>query len=310
MVCGSRDRQWTPVDETGCVAVDLPCANCGYNLRTQPADGDCPECGHPVEPSTRSYLLRDAPHDWLASLAAGAGMLVLLLFPTDVFFLARTLSLAKFGAKGDTAVWWIWCCGPLLIGGVMVALALLAVRDPFRPARETREGLSARRVILYGLWSLPLGWLCAEAFRFVAPGGAAYVGNALLFGAAQTCCWVLLPWAVMQRLSNLLRRVPASFLAAAAKGMAYLFALDGLATAAALVLWRFPITAAPRWTPASGPASYTPELGALRGYVEQALVAGPALSAILGAFGVWILMLARGRFRAAAEQARRSRGAR
>jgi hypothetical protein len=28
---------------------DVQCVHCGYNLRTMPVDGDCPECGAPVE---------------------------------------------------------------------------------------------------------------------------------------------------------------------------------------------------------------------------------------------------------------------
>ena len=31
-----------------CVALHLPCARCGYELRELLADGDCPECGEPI----------------------------------------------------------------------------------------------------------------------------------------------------------------------------------------------------------------------------------------------------------------------
>jgi endogenous inhibitor of DNA gyrase (YacG/DUF329 family) len=44
------------LDGTGHVAVDLKCLNCGYNLRTQPVTGRCPECGHPVAETTAGYL--------------------------------------------------------------------------------------------------------------------------------------------------------------------------------------------------------------------------------------------------------------
>ena len=33
------------------VDVDVPCIECGYNLRTAPIDGTCPECGCSVGPS-------------------------------------------------------------------------------------------------------------------------------------------------------------------------------------------------------------------------------------------------------------------
>ena len=44
------------LDAGGHVAVDLACVNCRYNLRTQPVDGKCPECGHPVTETTAGYL--------------------------------------------------------------------------------------------------------------------------------------------------------------------------------------------------------------------------------------------------------------
>ena len=46
-------------------ADDAHCANCGYALRTLPPDGDCPECGFPVDFSLRrdidrEHLVREA----------------------------------------------------------------------------------------------------------------------------------------------------------------------------------------------------------------------------------------------------------
>ncbi len=46
----------TILDPAGHVAVNLACVNCRYNLRTQPVDGKCPECGHPVTETTAGYL--------------------------------------------------------------------------------------------------------------------------------------------------------------------------------------------------------------------------------------------------------------
>jgi predicted RNA-binding Zn-ribbon protein involved in translation (DUF1610 family) len=37
------------------VETDLACIHCGYNLRTQPSNGKCPECGNPI---WRSRLTR------------------------------------------------------------------------------------------------------------------------------------------------------------------------------------------------------------------------------------------------------------
>jgi len=40
---------------TDIVASDIPCAWCGYNLRTLPVDARCPECGKPVAKSTLPF---------------------------------------------------------------------------------------------------------------------------------------------------------------------------------------------------------------------------------------------------------------
>lgn len=46
----------TILDGAGHIAVDLRCTHCGCNLRTQPASGKCPECGHPVVDTAGAYL--------------------------------------------------------------------------------------------------------------------------------------------------------------------------------------------------------------------------------------------------------------
>jgi hypothetical protein len=46
----------TILDSAGCVAVDLACVSCRYNLRSLPVDGKCPECGHLVTETTAGYL--------------------------------------------------------------------------------------------------------------------------------------------------------------------------------------------------------------------------------------------------------------
>ncbi|MCX5658192.1 MAG: hypothetical protein NTW19_00535 [Planctomycetota bacterium] len=45
-----------PLDAQGLLAAEIPCAACGYNLRLQPPEGSCPECGHAVDPSVKAWL--------------------------------------------------------------------------------------------------------------------------------------------------------------------------------------------------------------------------------------------------------------
>ena len=55
-------------DPAAVVENDLACAACGYNLRTQPAGGRCPECGARIRQTLSfPHLERSAPR-WLTSL--------------------------------------------------------------------------------------------------------------------------------------------------------------------------------------------------------------------------------------------------
>jgi hypothetical protein len=50
---------------------DRPCLTCGYNLRSLPTSGKCPECAAPVERSLRGLLLRYSSPTYLARLRRG-----------------------------------------------------------------------------------------------------------------------------------------------------------------------------------------------------------------------------------------------
>ena len=69
----------TPIDR------DLPCIQCGYNLRTQLMGGNCPECGTPVSRSVRTDQLHQSDIGWLASLRTGAMVMFTGIFAIIVF---------------------------------------------------------------------------------------------------------------------------------------------------------------------------------------------------------------------------------
>jgi hypothetical protein len=66
------------------MSVDLPCHLCGYDLRAQPPDGKCPECGASVAESRRLAAIplrpawRDSDPRWRRRVIAGTWVLVLL----------------------------------------------------------------------------------------------------------------------------------------------------------------------------------------------------------------------------------------
>src|SRR5688572_19635824 len=68
------ESQYSPARAV--VETDRPCANCGYNLRTLPKDGNCPECGWEVQRSLRAVSFASAGWYWLARSALGLGMLI------------------------------------------------------------------------------------------------------------------------------------------------------------------------------------------------------------------------------------------
>jgi uncharacterized repeat protein (TIGR04138 family) len=63
---------------------DLPCMNCGYNLRALPTTSKCPECGQRVlrtwDAARRGMLVnhlqaaKDIIHDWYAECAQASGI--------------------------------------------------------------------------------------------------------------------------------------------------------------------------------------------------------------------------------------------
>lgn len=100
-----------PLDERGALTADFACEQCTYNLRGLREDSRCPECGTPVERSTRGYLLRFADPDWLDKVARG------LRITLWVFCLWMLLSIVS-GLLGDAI--------PVIAGEITTLLLALA----------------------------------------------------------------------------------------------------------------------------------------------------------------------------------------
>ncbi|MEM1109320.1 MAG: hypothetical protein AAGH99_11610 [Planctomycetota bacterium] len=73
------------LDADGLIAADLPCSSCGYLLRKQPPDGDCPECGAPVRETLNASNLRLLPLDWLRRVQSAAVCLAIAIPATYLF---------------------------------------------------------------------------------------------------------------------------------------------------------------------------------------------------------------------------------
>ena len=62
--------------ESSTIESDLPCRQCGYNLRGLMGSGACPECGHAVAESARRNLLRDSDPSYTTNLEAASVLMI------------------------------------------------------------------------------------------------------------------------------------------------------------------------------------------------------------------------------------------
>jgi len=62
--------------QSSAIDSDLPCRECGYNLRGLMGSGACPECGHAVAESARCNLLRDSDPTYASNLRAAAMVMI------------------------------------------------------------------------------------------------------------------------------------------------------------------------------------------------------------------------------------------
>ncbi len=87
------------LDADGTIIVDLPCRDCGYNLRGLHKDARCPECAAPVAESLAGFLLRFAQPEWLERVALGAriaaGGITAISFTLVALVLTPTLGLGS-----------------------------------------------------------------------------------------------------------------------------------------------------------------------------------------------------------------------
>jgi hypothetical protein len=136
------------VDAAGRLAEDLPCQECGYNLRGLAEEDRCPECAAPVNGSTRRDLLRFADPRWLQRLALGSRIIVIACVSIIVLDLAPAVLSAPFVNLGAETMGVLFTGYRLLRAGLTLLVVgggwLLTTAEPASPAAE--RTVSVRKV--------------------------------------------------------------------------------------------------------------------------------------------------------------------
>jgi hypothetical protein len=176
--------------QTATIFHDIPCINCGYNLRGLDAEGHCPECGQEIAQSVRWWKLqeRDAPAlltsnpRWVREISEG------LLVALMVFLLAAALALApgwtfewkspqRGVALGVACTAWILSCW---------AAWKLGRREPV----DAPTGERSRRLLRFGALAYVVGPFIAglaprynATWQWVLPSLICLVGGLIAGGA-------------------------------------------------------------------------------------------------------------------------------
>ncbi len=116
------------------IQTDIPCSQCGYNLRGQAREGRCPECGSAVMEAFRRGQLTYADRDWLIRVRSGVN-LVFWGIACSIIFMCICMIVAAwyFGQRAPhfnpalppSAPSWIQIPAPLL--GLAATFYMLAV---------------------------------------------------------------------------------------------------------------------------------------------------------------------------------------
>lgn len=153
--------QSVPLGQDGRVAIDIPCIQCGYNLRAMMPENRCPECGNPVQRSLRSDQLRMANARWLGTIAQGTAWLIgaiftsialtVLLFVVTLWMFSRSAS--PSGPMGSIEVLKFVQAGIALISSVLFGIAYWMMTAPEPGVIQPRISRGIAR------WTLIPGYL-------------------------------------------------------------------------------------------------------------------------------------------------------
>lgn len=109
------------------VDADLPCARCGYDLRAQPRDGTCPECGAPVADALANPLrVADAKRVEAVRFGLWCAVLAFACLAVDqLIVVGEFCGLNMAGASVDAG----WLMAAAGVAPLLLRIRRRAVRD-------------------------------------------------------------------------------------------------------------------------------------------------------------------------------------
>ena len=209
------------VDEQGRLIEDVPCRRCGYNLRSLPADGKCPECGSAVAISIHGFYLRFAPPAWVRRVALGAKLLVgaavtailgwIIMIAVGI---AVTVPLSPLGTGPLSIVLGVSMIGLsiLIVGLIIAGIILMTARDPAEAGKPERFG--ARRLARLCLWPMPVAMVGGGAMSALGPSAMTWplswliVALWIVIGVTSVISYLIMPATVLRLLMGLMKRAP------------------------------------------------------------------------------------------------------
>lgn len=162
------------LDAAGNVAVDVACRRCGYNLRTLPLVGKCPECGSAVGRSLHGDLLQFSDPEWVEKLAGGMNWIiasVVIAIFTGMIIEAVTMAIGGTGGASFNTI-----AIPLMqlgLGAVgLVGYWMFTTPDPgsVEPEKPTSLRRVIRGTVVFGYVASPIAQALVVSLPIISIG--------------------------------------------------------------------------------------------------------------------------------------------
>jgi len=188
------------LDADNCVAIDLDCRSCGYNLRTLHRNAACPECGKAVKASLRRMFTAE-DRRWLSLVRWGMFSAGVSLLSLATLFSA--IQLSRFGFE-----WKFLVTEPGQNVGLVLLIALavgcaipgLLVFKPRPNWRAYRWWLSPKALLPLGVLCIAIGAGGMALSLEVIRGPASFISNLIMliilifFALGSLSLLVSIPW--------------------------------------------------------------------------------------------------------------------